>query len=80
VSCDEIYDTAANRQHSDRVNHDAEHKGSEEHRDSLKLPIERGIEDPRYRRDGANHRKRAENKTDDKKALMLTPFLYCLVC
>ena len=69
MSRDEIYDSAADRKHSDRVNHDAEHEHSKEYRDSLKIPVERGIEDPRYRRDGANHRKRAENETDDKKRI-----------
>jgi hypothetical protein len=68
MSRDEIDDSTAKRQHSDRVNQGAEHEHSNEHRDSLKLPVERSVKESRHTRDGANHRKRAKDETDDEKS------------
>jgi hypothetical protein len=79
ASRDEVDEPAAERQHSNHVNQDAEKKGSEENRQPLKLPGEGRVKESRHRTNRADRGNRSEDETDDEKSTHVDLFVVSIV-
>jgi hypothetical protein len=79
ASRDEVDDPAAERQHSNHVNQDAEKKGSKENRQAVEPPGEGRMEESRHRTDRADRGNRSEDETDDEKSTHVDLFVVSIV-